>query len=400
VLARSAVVALFLCCTVAPARAEWVSAGGSEYIFRAVQKAPSGNWFAATGQGFLRSTDAGLSWTMLESELFADGFTLLIPPDSNQLFIAVESGVYRSDDDGESWTNLGEVVAGAYSLAFAPNRDLWASGSFGTKRSTDRGLSWTLVHEIPGGFTDGLAIDGAGRVYLRSQLSTLDRSDDLGTSWTPIDPDPEFKSGLAVSPRTGTLLASTQTVFTLSIYRSTDHGGSWQRVVHRAGSLDALFFLSDGNVLAGADSILFSNDDGLTWTVRHQGFMPGAQVTGFAEIDGQIFAASSSGGLWRETGLVVSVPPRETAAGRLRLSASPSPFVRQTTLRFAIPEPGRVRLDLFGLRGERVATVVDAELPAGTHSVACPVPQLAPGLYFARLAAGAERTTLPLVVLR
>jgi hypothetical protein len=48
---------------------------------------------------------------------------------------------------------------------------------------------------------------------------------------------------------------------------------------------------------------------------------------------------------------------------------SPNPFNPSTVIPFVLPRTGRARLDVYGLDGRHVATVVDGELPAGAHGV-------------------------------
>lgn len=76
----------------------------------------------------------------------------------------------------------------------------------------------------------------------------------------------------------------------------------------------------------------------------------------------------------------------------------PNPFHGQTTLRFALPEATEVTLSVYDVRGRKVATLVEEELPAGTHDITWQGrgrngQALASGLYFARLDAG-EHTAL------
>ena len=47
----------------------------------------------------------------------------------------------------------------------------------------------------------------------------------------------------------------------------------------------------------------------------------------------------------------------------------PNPFNPRTTLRYALPEPGRVRLAIHDLRGRLVRVLVDESQPAGWHTV-------------------------------
>ncbi len=46
----------------------------------------------------------------------------------------------------------------------------------------------------------------------------------------------------------------------------------------------------------------------------------------------------------------------------------PNPFNPSTTIRFDLPLPAAVSLDVFNLRGQKIRSLVDSELPAGTHT--------------------------------
>lgn len=61
-------------------------------------------------------------------------------------------------------------------------------------------------------------------------------------------------------------------------------------------------------------------------------------------------------------------PGAVTPAALVLAPAAPNPFNPETTLRFAIPAAGRVRLEIYALDGRRVATLVDESLAAGDHT--------------------------------
>ncbi|MFO8029944.1 MAG: DUF4623 domain-containing protein [Cyclonatronaceae bacterium] len=66
----------------------------------------------------------------------------------------------------------------------------------------------------------------------------------------------------------------------------------------------------------------------------------------------------------------------------------PNPFNPTTTIRFTIPESQDVRLDVYNVLGQRVATLVNTQMNAGTHTVPFDATRLASGMYIYRLQAG------------
>lgn len=85
--------------------------------------------------------------------------------------------------------------------------------------------------------------------------------------------------------------------------------------------------------------------------------------------------------------------------------ATPNPFNPRTTVRFELPRPGRVTLELFDVRGRLVTTLVDADLAAGRHEVVwrgadAEGRAVASGAYLARLRAGGEARTAKLLLAR
>lgn len=64
----------------------------------------------------------------------------------------------------------------------------------------------------------------------------------------------------------------------------------------------------------------------------------------------------------------------------------PNPFNGTTTFAFTLPEPTKVRLNVYSLSGQFVATVVDNFLDAGAYRIEWSIPEhMSPGLYVYRL---------------
>ncbi|MBK6898884.1 MAG: T9SS type A sorting domain-containing protein [bacterium] len=102
-------------------------------------------------------------------------------------------------------------------------------------------------------------------------------------------------------------------------------------------------------------------------------------------------------------------PARLEAAaipGALRLAQNrPNPFNPSTSFDFDLPRPGRVVLTVHDLKGARVATLVDADLPAGEqsrawHGLDDDGALLPSGVYFVRLSVGEEVRTVKVIMAR
>jgi hypothetical protein len=78
----------------------------------------------------------------------------------------------------------------------------------------------------------------------------------------------------------------------------------------------------------------------------------------------------------------------------------PNPFNPVTTFRYAIPQAGHVRLEVYDVLGRRVARVVNQEQAAGWHDVRWDAGRLPSGLYFYRIEVGAATGTRTMMLLQ
>jgi len=66
----------------------------------------------------------------------------------------------------------------------------------------------------------------------------------------------------------------------------------------------------------------------------------------------------------------------------------PNPFNAKTSIEFALPEAAKVDLSIYNMLGQKVTTLVSAELPAGNHSVNWDASDVTSGVYFYKITAG------------
>ncbi len=78
----------------------------------------------------------------------------------------------------------------------------------------------------------------------------------------------------------------------------------------------------------------------------------------------------------------------------------PNPFNPATTIQFALPAASRVKLEVFNVLGDRVATLVDATLGAGVHTAVWNTPGAASGVYFYRVSVPGHTLTKKAMLLR
>lgn len=110
---------------------------------------------------------------------------------------------------------------------------------------------------------------------------------------------------------------------------------------------------------------------------------------------------SSLTGVWTLGGVTHLLGSESTPAtpGVVELApAFPNPSRGGTTLRFGLPRGGRVSLEIYSVRGERVAALADGELEPGWHTRRWDAARAPAGIYFARLVAGREARSAKLVI--
>jgi hypothetical protein len=78
----------------------------------------------------------------------------------------------------------------------------------------------------------------------------------------------------------------------------------------------------------------------------------------------------------------------------------PNPFNPVTTIRYAVPQPGAVRLEVFDVLGRRVALLADGVRQAGEHTAVFDAALLPSGLYLYRLQSGGRISTRTMMLVR
>ena len=129
--------------------------------------------------------------------------------------------------------------------------------------------------------------------------------------------------------------------------------------------------------------------------------------------NGELFNLSDSGDyLWNtgnENAPLLVVKPFGTAnevenlglPAEISLSQNyPNPFNPSTSIQFALPESGNVRLSVFNLLGQNVVTLVNGVESAGYHTVQFDASRLSSGIYLYRLETSSSTIIKQMVLIK
>jgi photosystem II stability/assembly factor-like uncharacterized protein len=273
--------------------------------------------------GICRSDDNGTTWTPLRNGLPESAVTHLVidprsPAQSRVLYAtAFGRGVYKSTDGGASWnlTNAGlPNEPFAWRLTLAPDGTLYVilarrseHGSYGDAndgalyRSTDGAVHWQRI-ALPVGVNGpmGLAVDARDAKLLH--LAAWGRE-----NRGPALENGPNRTGAKLGPIVGADLDG-------GIYRSTDAGATWQRVLARDEHIyDVTADPAHPATLyaAGFESTLWrSTDRGLHWApIAGPPFHWLHRAIPDPAHPGELYVTTFGGGLWHgPAGAPVAAP--------------------------------------------------------------------------------------------
>jgi photosystem II stability/assembly factor-like uncharacterized protein len=294
-------------------------------------------------RGILISDDGGLTWNPTNngltrlavlavanngSDLFASCIT--DPnPDSDDYY-----GMMKSTDQGATWVRSGSGIPNEPISAFAVSNSIMLAGGYGVYLSTDHGVTWRQI------FYPGYQINSL--VFLNSLIFAgtgggVFLSDDMGVTWQSVNNGLDYSDILTMTVKDNNLFAGTSE----GVFRSSDNGSTWIKVSNGlegyyitalASNNDYLFasgtannvaifrspdngdnwiktdlgvdfslfssvlslVVSNEKIIAGTSynisEVLYSGNNGLTWSVVSTGLPYGYDITSLVILDSAVYA--------------------------------------------------------------------------------------------------------------
>jgi photosystem II stability/assembly factor-like uncharacterized protein len=248
------------------------------------------NLFAGTAAGIYRSTNLGATWAAANGGLTIYGVKYLVTSGST-IYAGTPSGLLQSTNDGANWTTIHPHT---YSLAIR-GTTLFAGTTVGVSISDNLGATW---NEYSTGLTTGyispiLTLGNrlfVGDAYYEGGTGVY-RSTDHGTSWDSVNTGlPPFFLVSALANIDTTLFCTDRSE---GVYRSTDYGGHWTAsdVGLGLGRRPSAFAVQDTQLFAASQNMVFvSTDRGESWDLRSNFGLPGGPVSSLVFNGNNLFA--------------------------------------------------------------------------------------------------------------
>lgn len=351
--------------------------------------------------------------------------TAMSPTSVDTMYGSSQSlNVLRSANRGVSFSGL-SIPAGSITSFVGPfalsesNPKILYAGRDKVFKSTNAGTSWSVTNAntaLDGNPVLAIAIapSSSDTVYATtapvSSRGRIFRTTNGGAAWSDITgtlPD-RYMIDIAVDPSNASVVYVTLSGFgTSHLYRTANGGKTWSAIGTGLPDVPTSAVVLDpfrkNHLYVGNDlGVYLSTDGGSSWTGFNDGFTDAAMVMdlSISRKNKALRAVTHGNGVFerRLNDGTTGVEEPSVVAHSFRLEQNyPNPFNPSTTIQYSIPEhlpdfknpEGLiVTIKMYDISGKEIATLVNEQKNAGSHSVRWDASRLSSGAYFVRMTAG------------
>lgn len=337
-------------------------------------------------KGVTADHGATWTWTPITRNSVRDNFRPIVPAwDENNTAVLWWRGTYLSAQNfdaavvglierkSETVGLMNYVDATTANTFFADGSPLTTTGPNGNQGADDN--TW---HERTGYGNGGSVLtssetgDGENAPALKTQVTVTDAGtyDVWVNFWANPTADWRIKAGLSQEG---------MQVFRQMASQQVDAGAHESPIVLSGGGNTFLYQAYVGRVtIAGNEAIAVFVDDYAVQTGTANTMIGSTARTWY---DGISLAEVNA--------IAVSVAEHNEIPIEFSLLQNyPNPFNPTTTITYALPKAAHVSLKIYNLLGREVATLVDQQMPSGTHQTTWNAQGMTSGVYFYKISIG------------
>jgi photosystem II stability/assembly factor-like uncharacterized protein len=339
------------------------------------------------------STNSGTAWHPMSGSA-----PQIFVFDSSHALVAANGGyVVRSTDEGLTWQTLGsQLTSTITSLVVAPSGNIYAGSLEGVFRSTDNGSSWD---QLNAGLTNqsvrALAVNATGGIFAGTSTMIF-RSTDNAATWSALSFSPAgTKSISALTYNTaGDLIAVFNNV---GVFWSHNNGATWDSIgTGLRGNVNALLSTPIGHVFAATNQgVFYLPFGGGAWVDADSGISGVAVLSITRDAAGTVYLGTDGMGVYRSTQSYNLVgPPISEVRSNINTdydcSIYPNPASKRSLVTFVMKQSGHVRLTVLNELGQTLRSADLGTMSQGLQSAVFDADQLCNGTYTIVLSSDAQ----------
>lgn len=315
--------------------------------------------------------------------------------DSAEMGSSIPIGYILSSENGDSVEGMFLIHIGTISYGFEPDFQGWESMALNQNftnqwhRSSQRNFTPNGQYSMKFGSNSGATYAGSGYGALVSPIMNVSPGCQL-----------KFNHWIQAEVHSNPTYAWDGGMVQMSL-----NGGSWTQITPVGGYPYRIY----NNTASPfpANTYVYSGDQSWTEAIFELGNISGtAQFRWVFGSDGYV-----GGEGWyiddvQIAGVVDNSDSNAPLAQTLALYDNyPNPFNPETTLSFALPKAQNVKLEIYNLKGQLVQTLLNGDLPSGTHRITWNGKDsrnnsVASGIYYYRLTALGQTITKKMLLMK
>jgi ligand-binding sensor domain-containing protein len=309
--------------------------------------------------------------------------------------------------NGENWVgiNAPDVMQ---DIGIGVNNKIWCSTDHGVLRYD--GSNWTTYTTADGLAANGvthLVMGSTGEPWVRyGDPYTLENQHYYGVShyngitWETYNIDNGLQSNKVDDIAFGTdstIYVSYSPLLYAESGVSRYNGVGWEKITTKSGKMIS----SENNlwVTVLSDGHLLCRYDGVSWNEYHCDIPVSMNGRTVIDTNGKIWIGTGDGVITYDSITAVDDITEKPLDFSL-LHNYPNPFNAATTIIYTLNNPGVVKLDIYNISGQKVASLLNDYLDKGSYKKTFHDTGLSSGRYFARLESGGVVTCMPMLLVK